>query len=51
MKFQQGEIPVGQILIIGAVIIPLVLMLIMYKSELAMYLMENTAEVMIQSEK
>lgn len=51
IKSQRGDVPVGQILLIGAIIIPLIIILIMFKSELAMFLFEEHSEMMIEINK
>jgi|SaaInl8_135m_RNA_FD_contig_21_1458050_length_498_multi_29_in_0_out_0_1 hypothetical protein len=42
---EKGDIPVGMILIIGVVVIPLVIFLIAYKDDIANFLSEETASV------
>lgn len=51
IKSQRGDIPVGQILIIGAIIIPLIIMLVVYKAELTYFLFEQHSEMMIEIDK
>jgi len=43
---QRGDIPVGQILIIGAIVIPLIIVLVMYRNDLIAFLIGAHVDVM-----
>lgn len=45
-KRQRGDVPIGQILLIGAVLIPLILLLVKYKADVYMFFIEKNVEVM-----
>lgn len=45
-KWQRGDVPIGQILLIGAVLIPLILLLIRYKADVYMFFIDKNVEVM-----
>jgi hypothetical protein len=49
-KKNRGDIPVGQILIIGVVVIPLVIFLIRYQEEIQMFLIDKQVEVYTENE-
>lgn len=48
-KWQRGDVPIGQILLIGAVLIPLILLLVKYKADVYMFFIEKNVEVMTKT--
>ena len=42
---QRGDIPIGQILIIGAIVIPLVVVLVMFRDDLIAFFLKAYLEI------